>query len=114
MLNINNTLRYYIIGYSSYSFNGIDGLRLHCVDEYEDDDKENSGAFVSSINAPFEQIFKLQSVEFNFFKPAIIEFEGKTVKRGNNSVLTASSIISVTSYDEWNKLKASANKSGAK
>ena len=116
MLNINNTLRYYIIGHSKYSFDGNEGLRMNCIDEYEAGDKDNSGAFLSSINAPYDDAAKLNSVEMSFFKPAIVEFEGKTVKRGNNTVLTAGKIISVASYEEWNKQmdKTSANKSGVK
>jgi hypothetical protein len=114
---LTNKIKYYIIGHSKYSFDGNEGLRMNCIDDYDLADKDNGGSFVSSINAPYEDASKLQAVEMSLFKPAIVEFDGKTVRRGNNTVLIASAVVSVTPYDEWNKQsdsKAPINKSVAK
>ena len=91
---------YPIIGYSSYSYNGREGFYLNCIENYQSDDKSNSGSFQTGISANYEELHKLKGVPMSLEKPAIITFKGRVQNRGGVPTLLCDEIISIYSSDE--------------
>ncbi len=105
---LNTVYRYYIIGWSRYSFNGNEGLRMICCEDYPTQNDDQGGTNAMPVTGPYNQAHLFQCVRMNLGEPAVVEFEGNLVNRGGAPVLLATNVLKVTPASSASKSAASS------
>jgi hypothetical protein len=98
-----------VIGCSSYQFNGIEGLRLHVVNDYDSDDKNSFGSFQANVNAPFSDVPLLKQHKYSYSKPASVTFEMSFKVSAGKTVMECKKVVSIVPFKE-NSVPVKENK----
>jgi hypothetical protein len=89
-------MTYPVIGWSKYSFNGQEGLRLFFIEQFEQGDRNGAGSFQTVITAPYTEASKLVNVSLSLDAPANIEVKCRLVNRGGKVSLVCDEILKIT------------------
>ncbi len=105
---LNTIYRYYIIGWSRYSFNGNEGLRMICCEDYPEQNDDQAGTNAMPVTGPYKQAHLFQGVPMSLGDPAVVEFEGNLVNRQGSPVLIATNVLKVTPAPSASKTASSS------
>lgn len=93
-------VKYPIIGWNRYQYNGREALYLNIIEDYPQDDKNVGGSLQTAIAAPYAESAKVLDVAMSLTAPATIEFKGRMQSRAGSVSLVCDEIISVTPFSD--------------
>ena len=105
LASLDTLYRFYIIGWSRYNFNGQEGGTLICIDDFEENNKDQSGSNATPVSAPYTEFPKMEVGKMSLSDPWVIEFYGRLANRQGKSVLVATEVLRL--YDPKQKPSAS-------